>query len=331
MDSKIVEIEAPEKYLAITWQVNNFCNFSCSYCNPGNWIGDVRNEEDAQLYINNLKSIVDKYYDAGYKYFKFFFSGGEPTAWKNFLPICEWAKEYIPECTIAINTNLSRPVKWWEKNIDMFDDVVASFHVEHANKEKYEENSIYLCDKLNYHSTKMLLHEERFWEVVSFGNHLKTVMPNYFIEWTPLYNELTQEALPWEYADPDKVKFIEEHNIEQEYTIEKPTKDNHTASYVVFENGMREICISNDVIVNRQNFFTGWDCDVGDCVFISPIGRISLASCGVTGEIGHILNDISKVKPKTVTCTKNHCMCGTDIIIPKRFVDRSEVIAVGTD
>ena len=94
---------------------------------------------------------------------------------------------------------------------------------------------------------------------------------------------------------------------------------------------MREICISNDVIVNRQNFFTGWDCDVGDCVFISPIGRISLASCGVTGEIGHILNDISKVKPKTVTCTKNHCMCGTDIIIPKRFVDRSEVIAVGTD
>ena len=68
MDSKIVEIEAPEKYLAITWQVNNFCNFSCSYCNPGNWIGDVRNEEDAQLYINNLKSIVDKYYDAGYKY-----------------------------------------------------------------------------------------------------------------------------------------------------------------------------------------------------------------------------------------------------------------------
>ncbi len=73
--------------------------------------------------------------------------------------------------------------KWWEKNIHLFDDVVASFHVEHANKEKYEENSIYLCDKLNYHSTKMLLHEERFWEVVSFGNHLKTVMPNYFIEW----------------------------------------------------------------------------------------------------------------------------------------------------
>ena len=82
----------------------------------------------------------------------------------------------------------------------------------------------------------MLLHEERFWEVVSFGNHLKTVMPNYFIEWTPLYNELTQEALPWEYADPDKVKFIEEHNIEQEYTIEHPTKSNHTASYVVFQN-----------------------------------------------------------------------------------------------
>ena len=62
----------------------------------------------------------------------------------------------------------SRPLAWWQKHIHLFDDVVASFHVEHANKERYEENSIWLCDKLNYLLQKMLLHEDRFWEVVSF-------------------------------------------------------------------------------------------------------------------------------------------------------------------
>ena len=55
----------------------------------------------------------------------------------------------------------------------------------------------------------------------------------------------------WEYADPDKV-VLEEHNIEQEYTIENH-QGQSKVSYVVFEMAC-EICISNDVIVNRQNF-----------------------------------------------------------------------------
>lgn len=332
MSKELIAIDAPEKYLAVTWQVNNFCNYSCSYCNPGNWIGDIRNEEDPQRYIDSLQEIVERYKAEGYKHFKFFFSGGEPTAWKNFLPICEWLKQYLPSCTIAVNTNLSRPLAWWEKHVHLFDDIVASFHIEHANKEKYEETSIFLCDKVSYLSSKMLLHDDRFWEVVAFGEHLKKVMPNYFLEWTPLYDEMTVNAGPWKYEDPAKEEFINKHNIEQEYTIEKPWNNNNTASYSVYDDGSRENCNSNDIIVKRQNFFEGWDCDIGDSIFISPIGNIQLASCGVSGEIGHILHDISAVKPQTVNCSKYHCHCGTDIIIPKRKKEySSEVIAVGTD
>jgi hypothetical protein len=74
---------------------------------------------------------------------------------------------------------------------------------------------------------------------------------------------------------------------------------------------------SNDVIVNGQNFFKGWICNVGDAVFINPIGLVSLASCGQERSIGHILTDISKIGPKQIVCNKTHCHCGTDIIIPK--------------
>jgi len=317
MGKKLISIFAPEPYLAVTWQVNNFCNFKCSYCNPGNWGGNFRNDDNLDVYLKNLKIIIDRYKSVGYKHYKFFFSGGEPTAWKNFIPICEWLREQLPNCTLAVNTNLSRPLAWWEKHYHLFDDIVASFHVEFSDKEKYKENNIFLCDKVNYLCTKMLMHEERFWEVVEYGEHLKTVMPNYFIEWTPLFDEMSVNAGPWEYKDPEKKKFIDEHNVEMNFTINKPRKESKAVSYNRYSDGTKSPTNSNEIIVNGQNFFKDWICSVGDSIFINPSGDVSLASCGQGDKVGHILQDISAVGPKKIMCGKEHCHCGTDIIIPK--------------
>lgn len=328
---QIKAIEAPEKYLAVTWQVNNFCNYSCSYCNPGNYSGSDTNDGNLDIYLANLQDIVEKYKTAGYEHFKFFFSGGEPTAWRNFIPICEWIKETLPDSTLAVNTNLSRPLGWWKKHYHLFDDIVASFHVEFADKDKYLEKNIWLCDKVNYLATKLLMHEDRFWEVVEFGERCKKEMPNYFIEWTPLYDELSNNAGPWEYKDEKKKQWLSEHNVETQFTIEKPYKENKCVSYTRYMDDTVTPCNSNEIIVNQQNFFEGWLCDIGDCVFINPVGQISMASCGVSGTVGHILYDIDNIGPRTITCNKYHCYCGTDIIIPKERTEYStdEVIAIG--
>jgi organic radical activating enzyme len=317
MGRQLIAIEAPSPYIAVTWQVNNFCNFRCSYCNPGNWGGSNRNDDNLELYLSNLGIIISKYKDAGYQEFKFFFSGGEPTAWKNFIPICIWLREELPKCTLAVNTNLSRPLAWWKKHHHLFDDVVASFHVEFADKNQYEENSIFLCDKVNYLSTKMLMHDERFWEVRDYGEYLKTVMPNYVLEWTPLFDEMSINAGPWNYKDKEKTDFINSHSIEMNFTKPKPTNRSHAVSYDKYSDNSISPTNSNDIIIRGENFFKGWRCNVGDSVFINPAGDVSLASCGLGGYIGHILNDISKVGPKQITCSKEHCHCGTDIIIPK--------------
>lgn len=315
---RLIAIEAPQPYLSITWQVNNYCNYRCSYCNPGNWGGNDINDGNLDRYLTNLEKIINRYRDAGYKNFKFFFSGGEPTAWRNFIPICEWLYNELPRATLAVNTNLSRPLAWWEKHHYLFDDVVASFHIEFANKKKYEENSIFLCDKVNYLSTKMLLHDERFWEVVEYGNYLKTVMPNYFLEWTPLFDEMTINTGPWHYDDPEKVKFINEHTTEIQQLKPKPAKrTTMTASFCKYDDNTQAVCNSNEVIVAKDNFFSGWECNVGDCIFINPVGEMSLASCGQGGHVGHILEYVERVGPRRITCAKEHCHCGTDIIIPK--------------
>lgn len=317
MGRKIIAIETPDPYLAVTWQVNNFCNFRCSYCNPGNWGGANVNDGNLDIYLANLQTIISRYQDLGYKEFKFFFSGGEPTAWRNFIPICEWLKTNLPRCTLAVNTNLSRPRAWWEKHHHLFDDIVASFHVEFSDKIKYQENSIYLCDKVNYLATKMLLHEERFWEVVEYGNHLKTVMPNYFIEWTPLFDEMSVTTGPWHYKDPAKADFINNTKVDTKTTLPKPFNNSKSISYNRFLDGTTTPTNSNELIVNGENFFRGWKCSVGDAMFISPVGDVSLASCGQGGQVGHILSDISKIYPKQIVCAKEYCHCGTDIIIQK--------------
>jgi len=318
-DKKLLEIYPKKKYLAITWQVSDNCNYRCSYCNPGNWGGSNKNDDNLDIYLKNLKLIVDRYLDSGYNAFKIYLSGGEPTIWKNLIPVVEFFKEYTPNNTIAINTNLSRATSWWEKHYYLFDDIVASFHIEGVNKERYLDNSLLMCDKINYFCNKMLMHEERFWEVVDYGEMLKEKLPSYAIEWTPLFDEMSVNAGPWEYKDITKVVWLNNHQqLEVKHSPNKPYKEAHAVSINKWSDGIETPTNSNEVIIKRQNFFSGWECDIGDSIFINPAGYMSMASCGLSGTVGHILEDVQNVGPKSIICNKHHCVCGTDIIIPKR-------------
>src|SRR5210317_1612950 len=116
---KITPIAEP--YATITWQVNNFCNFQCTYSNPGNWAGDSRNNGNLDRYMKNVRNIVQQYQDRGYKHFKIFYSGGEPTHWENFIPLTDYLKEELGNSlTVAVNTNLSRPLRYWEQHYHLF-------------------------------------------------------------------------------------------------------------------------------------------------------------------------------------------------------------------
>lgn len=320
-ESKLIKIEPDRKYLDITWQVSDFCNFKCSYCNPGNYEGLRKNNAFLNKYLENLKIITDRYRNLGYENFKFYFSGGEPTLWNHLIPIVEWAKNNLPNVISAVNTNFSRSTKWWRDNYHWFDDIVASFHVEFANKERYTANAYLLHNKVNYLSCKMLLHDERFWEVVDFGNSLKSKLPNYFIEWTPLYDEMSVNAGPWQYKDPEKQKFIAEHSVDMQYKVEKPYLKNPFYTYSTWSDGLVTPAMSNEIIIKRQNYFKGWECSIGDSIWIDQNGNVSMGTCGQVKKVGNILTSLEEVGPKKIICGKEFCHCGTDIMIPKRKLD----------
>jgi organic radical activating enzyme len=305
------------RYVSITWQVNDFCNYKCSYCNPGNWRGDKKNEDNFERVQENLDKIFKHYEAQGYQAFKFFFSGGEPTNWQKLIPLIEWLKTRLDDPQIGINTNLSRPLKYWEKNAHLFHDIVASFHPEFAKHDRYTENAQYLQDKVNYLCCRMMMREEQFQEVIDFGNLLKTKLDNYNIEWVPLFDDISTVVGPWEYGEEWMKEFFKTHSFDSQQRRAKAHGSKWSmASKEVYEDGSEQAFNGNRLTAERQNFFKDWKCWVSEGIFIASDGRMSAASCGQGPRLGNIFGTVD-LNLEPVICKKYHCTCGTDMLLSK--------------
>jgi organic radical activating enzyme len=311
-----------EPYVNITWQVNDFCNFKCTYCNPGNWAGLGKKYDSPSDYLkilHNMEKIISHYEKKGTKGYKFFFSGGEPTVWDNLIPLILWLKERIDDPHIAINTNLSRSTNWWKDHYHLFHDVVASFHIDFANRDRYLTTLEFLQDKVNYLCSRMMMQENRFDEVVEFGELVKSKLKNYNLEWVPLFKTISTDVEPWDYSDPKMHEFFKTHTFESKTTIHKPEGSKwQCASKEVYSSGNEMPLNGNRIVAERRNFFSGWLCNVDESLFINSAGITTAASCGQGPDLGNIYDDIQLLS-KPVLCRKLQCTCGTDIIITKQI------------
>lgn len=306
-----------EPYVSITWQVSDFCNFKCKYCNPGNWAGKNKRDDGYEEIVSNLKIIIDNYKSRGYKGFKFYFSGGEPTVWPHLIPLIKWLKEEIDDPHIGINTNLSRATKWWEEHYHLFHDIVASFHIDFADQERYLANLLFLQDKVNYLCSRMMMQEDRFQEVIDFGEKVKSICQNYNVEWVPLFDELSVNAGPWEYSEQWMTDFFIHNSFETQLELPKPMGSKwNTSSKEVYRSGHELSLNGNRVVAERRNFFRGWKCNVDESLFIDTVGNITAASCGQGPKMGNIYNEVNLIS-EPIICGKIQCTCGTDILISK--------------
>ena len=60
-------VPAQDKWVNLVWQVNDWCNFRCSYCSEWNWAGRNKNDENIGLIVNTLERIILHYQDKGYR------------------------------------------------------------------------------------------------------------------------------------------------------------------------------------------------------------------------------------------------------------------------
>ena len=320
--SKLVAIRpVQEKFANIVWQVSDVCNYRCSYCNPGNWGGSQPNI-DTKTYIETLRSLITQFKQRGYSSFKFFFSGGEPTYWKPLAEICDFLHSEVDRPLLAINTNLSRNIDWWDKNYHLFRDVVASFHIESADQENYIGVAKFLQYRMPYISFRMLMHDERFAEVVAFSERIKRELDNYDIEYAALFNDLMPHSPMHEYKEAWKKDFLASHMHESKRSVEfcRINDAKSAACEEVYESEPPRTLIATRLISEGRNHFKGWKCQINDSIFINTLGHIRLASCDAGKVVGNIRMGLVKLLDEPVYCPYDSCGCGTDINIPKERV-----------
>jgi hypothetical protein len=232
--------------------------------------------------------------------------------------LINWLKIRIDDPHIGINTNLSRSTEWWKTHYHLFHDVVASFHIDFANRERYLENLVFLQNKVNYLCSRMMMQEDRFQEVVDFGEKVKATLQNYNVEWVPLFDDISVDVGPWKYSEEWMYEFFKTHTFESQIKIHKPDGSKWMcASKEVYESGNEQSLNGNRIVAERRNFFSGWECNVDESLFINSKGHTTAASCGQGPVLGNIYEEI-ELMSKPITCKKMQCTCGTDIIITKR-------------
>jgi len=315
-------IPAKDKWITIAWQVNDFCNFRCSYCNEWNWAGRNKNEHDIPLIIETLEKIVKYYQNKGYRYFKLFLSGGEPTYWQGLVPVVEKFRDLVewPGSCVGINTNFSRPLKWWKEYHYLFEDVVASYHPEFCKEEKYLENYKFLEDKKNYLCARIMMHhdEGKFRQCIDFSQKIKEQCKNYIIEYAPVYAELRPHTDPWKYDAEWQNDFFRTTSTEMQQRNKIKKQPNYAWAKIQWQNGTIEPIDTNKIITEGKNFFKGWTCNIHESLHIHPNGKIQQASCGVGPTVGNIVKgEFNTNLTQGVICPKDHCHCAADINITK--------------
>jgi len=136
----------------VSWILGRFCNYKCSYCWPyANT--DKPDHLDFEVYTNSIDEIKQQARQNGFTDFHFSFSGGEPTAYKNFGALVKhYADDDLPNYqSLHLTTNLSPASKWWDRFIQNTHNltrrsVTASFHAEFADEEEFGDKCLQLME-----------------------------------------------------------------------------------------------------------------------------------------------------------------------------------------
>jgi organic radical activating enzyme len=153
---------------SVSWILGRFCNYNCSYCWPYARSNKV-DHYDLKLYKNTIDEIKRQARSSGFTDFHFSFSGGEPTAYKNFLDLIDYyANDDIPKYqSFHMTSNCSPGIKWWKRLINKLHllnraSVTASFHAEFANEEEFSEKLLFLIENKIYVTINQVMVPNRF-------------------------------------------------------------------------------------------------------------------------------------------------------------------------
>ena len=292
----------------VSWILGRFCNYKCSYCWPyANT--DKPDHQELSLYKSTIDEIKSQARDNGYTQFHFSFSGGEPTAYKDFGELIEhYCSDTAPEYqSLHMTTNLSPGSKWWNKWLEATKglqrrSITASFHAEFANEQEFGDKCLQLMKEgvlvtINQVMVPDLWKEyyERSLRFIDRGIHV-TLKPQ---------------------SDPT-ASFVVSGYTEEQTKILQTESEQQTAQVRLKANDGIEYELDQEERLNAFGFnkFKGWTCNAGYQSCIIRGDEVKRAYSCSDEPLGTLKDGFTLFKTPS-KCVTDTCVSSADNKIPK--------------
>lgn len=317
-----------ENVFNVSWILSRFCNYNCSYCWPYAHSKKV-DHRPLEVYKQTMNEIKTQARRNGFNSFHFSFSGGEPTAYKRFLPLIgHYASDVKSRYqSIHMTTNCSPGTKWWKTWIKateslMRRSITASYHHEFADEQTFGDKLLMLQDAGVYVTINQVMVPELFNELYDRCKRFNDRGINVTLK--PQSNETASEIVEG-YSD-EQIEQMKTGFPLENYdglAINQISLKDHKENLYQIDQAER----FNAFGFNR---FKGWSCNAGyqSCIVREPGGEVKRAYSCHDEPLGTIDGgfQLFKTPNKCITPT---CVSSADSKIPKsRGLDKLEAIEV---
>jgi organic radical activating enzyme len=285
--------------VVVEWLMSSICNYSCSYCPPALHDGRVR-YPDWQTVQSFVRRVRDHYRVSD---LTFLLTGGEVTTYRQLVPLMKLLHEL--DCDVAILSNGSKPVAWWEAHAGLLDEALLSYHHERAD----DDHMLAVADVLTGHA------EVQFNVVIDPSNFDRTIAFGFraMAESAAIVNFKIMFERGWSHPAtyrPDQQRLLTEaitrageHNAARRVTVLK-------GDMVMSGPDIAPERVSALQIIDRGlNSWHGWHCDVGVTTLFIRFDEIWRASCRVGGVLGSIYDEHLRLPRDSVVCSRTACNC----------------------
>jgi MoaA/NifB/PqqE/SkfB family radical SAM enzyme len=290
---ELIGIETSNNGMVAELDLTYMCNYNCSYC------FDYQHTGKTALDADKVKMFIDKINPSDVV-----FPGGEPTLYPNIIDLIKYIKENH-NSSITVVTNGFKGPEWWRKHHHIVDMLVFSFHIEHADVDRFIDTILAVCSE-RFVTVNIPMIPERFDELYEIGKRINETC------------EETYVSLKAIVKNRDILNYTEEQKKLMSTLLyakdPKFTNPHRTTVYKVYSDGSREKTIAQELIGKVENNFRGWRCWKGvQFMKLLATGDVYKGICEQTMGIKPLGNiyDFENIRWPTEpdVCTKDRCTC----------------------
>lgn len=284
--------------LVVEWMLSSACNFRCAYCPPR--LHDGKIHWPARDSIMRFCCRVMQHYQD--KNVTFLFTGGEPTFYPGLLSISKHARSIGAQ--VAVLSNASRPVSWWENAVGCFDQAILSFHPNQADAANFISVVDVVALQIPVQINLMMIPGQ-------FNKSLKIAEA---IEHQNLRVSLHYKPILDDWKSLAKYSAEEQSTLRQLNSASACVEHATTGTVVKgslcrrSSDGKTEMVTPTELLLRAENKWAGWECWIGvETLFITG-DEVRRGVCGVGGLLGSI-HDEFHFPETAVICNHETCNC----------------------